>query len=182
MSSHLHPVENAGALENRFRRFFQNPEKILKNYIQPGMTVLDLGCGTGYFTTEMARLIGISGKVMALDVQEGMLDILRNKLKNSDLKHTIHIHQCKENTLELSEKFDFILAFYAFHEMRYLDNILIELKEIVKPETKILIAEQKFHVNKPTFHSFIQKMENNGFIVRERPKIFLSRAAIMQLK
>jgi len=182
MSNHLHPVEKAGVLESRFRRLIQNPERIVEKYIQPGMTILDLGCGTGYFTTEIARLLGESGKVIALDVQEGMLEILRQKIKNSELKHKIQIHKSKENFLGLSEKFDFILAFYVLHEMRYLENIITELKTIVQPGAKILIAEQKFHVPKQTFNTFIQKMENKGFVVCKRPKIFLSRAVTMQIR
>ena len=182
MSSHLHPVEKAGVLESRFRKLVQNPEKIVKKYIQSGMTILDLGCGTGYFTTEIARLLGESGKIIAVDVQDGMLDILRKKIENSELKHNIQIHKSKENSLELSEKFDFVFAFYVFHEMRYWENIIPELKVIVKPGAKILIAEQKFHVPRKTFNTFIQKMEDIGFEVCERPKIFLSRAVIMQIR
>ena len=44
------------------------------------MTVLDLGCGTGYFTLETAKLLDNNGKVIAADVQKGMLDILKQKL------------------------------------------------------------------------------------------------------
>lgn len=180
--THLHPVENAQALESSFRRVFHNPQKIVGKYIQPGMTVLDLGCGTGYFTTEIARLLDNSGKVIAADVQEGMLQFLRNKLKDSELQGKIQIHKSPENTLGLTEKVDFVLVFYAFHEMKYIDNIMPELKTILQPEAKILITEQKFHVTKYMFNTFIQKMEDNGFIICKRPKIFLSRAVTMKLK
>ncbi len=51
-------VELAGGLDNKFRRFLQNPQKILKPYLKEGMTVLDLGCGPGFFTIEIAKMIG----------------------------------------------------------------------------------------------------------------------------
>lgn len=146
------------------------------------MAVLDLGCGTGYFTTEIAKLLDNSGKVIAADVQEGMLEILRQKIRNSELKAGIQIHKCTENNLGLTEKVDFILAFYAFHEMKYIDNIIVQLKAILNPEAKILIAEQKVHVSKYTFDSFVQKMEDNGFVVYEQPGIFFSRAVLMGVK
>jgi len=76
-NTHLHSIENVGVLESRFRKITQNPERILRKYIRPGMTVLDLGCGTGFFTFEIAQLLNGKGKVIAIDVQEGMLEIMK---------------------------------------------------------------------------------------------------------
>jgi len=180
--THLHPLEKTRALESRLRLLLQNPGRILKGYIHPGMTVLDLGCGTGYFTLEIAKLLEKKGKVIAADVQKGMLEVLKQKLENSELQKQIQIHNNQENTLNLKEKVDFILAFYAFHEMKYLDSIINDLQKILKPETNILISEQKFHVSKYTFNTIIQKMENIGFEICKRPKIFLSRTVIMKIK
>jgi hypothetical protein len=56
------PVERAGSLDNRFRRLLQNPRKILGPYIEEGMTVLDLGCGPGFFSIEIAQMVGKSGR------------------------------------------------------------------------------------------------------------------------
>lgn len=181
-SSPLHPVEQASLLDCRFRLWFHNPRKLLKKFIRPSMTVLDLGCGTGYFTLEAARLLNNNGKVIAADVQQGMLDILKQKLKNSELGGVIEIHQCQEDRLDLSEKFDFILAFYAFHEMKYIDNVISDLTKIVKPETKVFIAEQKIHVPKTIFNTIIDKLKNKGFEICERPSICFSRTAIMKMK
>ena len=180
--SHLHSVEKAGALEGRIRLLLQNPGKILKGYIHPGMTVLDLGCGTGYFTLEIAKLLENRGKVIAVDVQVGMLDRLKQKLENSEFRNQIQIHNNRENTLSLTDRIDFILAFYSFHEMKYIDSIIYELQKSIKQETKILISEQKFHVSKHSFNTIVQKLENIGFEIYKRPKIFLSRTVIMQIK
>jgi len=180
--THLHPVEQAGALETRLRLLLQNPGRILKGYIHPGMTVLDLGCGTGYFTLEIAKLLEKRGKVIAADVQIGMLEVLKQKLENSELQKLIKIHNNQENFLNLTENVDFILAFYVFHEMKYLDSIINELQKILNPKTKIFISEQKFHVSKYAFNSIVEKMENIGFEICKRPKIFLSRTVIMKIK
>ena len=67
-------VESAGALDIQLRKLIQNPGKILKPFIKEGMTVMDLGCGPGFFTIEMARMVGKNGNVTAVDLQEGMLN------------------------------------------------------------------------------------------------------------
>jgi 2-polyprenyl-3-methyl-5-hydroxy-6-metoxy-1,4-benzoquinol methylase len=51
------PVERAASLDNRIRRWLQNPQKILRPYIEKGMTVLDIGCGPGFFSIDMAQLV-----------------------------------------------------------------------------------------------------------------------------
>ena len=66
-------VERAGALDNGLRRLVQNPRKILNPFIREGMTVLDIGCGPGFFSVEIAKMLNGKGKVIAADAQEGML-------------------------------------------------------------------------------------------------------------
>lgn len=79
------PVEMAGSLDNRIRRWVQDPQKILAPYIAEGMTVLDLGCGPGFFSIDMAQMVGKSGRVIAADLQEGMLQKLRDKIQGTEL-------------------------------------------------------------------------------------------------
>ncbi len=55
-------LEYAGALDMSLRRLFQKPRKIIKPYVKEGMTVLDMGCGPGFFTIEMARMVGLQGR------------------------------------------------------------------------------------------------------------------------
>ncbi len=48
-NNHVCPVEEAGILDNKFRRWLQKPQKIVSPYIEEGITVLDIGCGPGFF-------------------------------------------------------------------------------------------------------------------------------------
>ncbi|TAL76194.1 MAG: class I SAM-dependent methyltransferase [Bacteroidetes bacterium] len=181
-NTHIHSVERAGALESSFRYRFQNPKKILKPYIQPGMTVLDLGCGPGFYTTEIARMLCSSGKVIAADIQNGMLEKVSKKITGSDIERIVQIHKCQEKSLNLTDKIDFVFAFYSFHEMSNLDNIIDEIKLLLKPKGEILIAEQRFHVRKSIFIGIIDKMRKKGFEITGQPKVFLSRAVVMKIK
>ena len=89
------PVEIAGCLDNRIRRWIQNPQKILGPYIEEGMIVLDIGCGPGFFSIDMAQMVGKSGRVIAADLQEGMLQKLRDKIQGTELEERVTLHKCE---------------------------------------------------------------------------------------
>ena len=172
------PAELAGGLDNSLRRFLQNPSKILKPHIKKGMKVLDFGCGPGFFTIEIAKLVSDNGTVIAADLQDGMLEKLSAKIKNTELEKKITLHKCAQNTIGLSEKVDFILAFYVVHEIPDKDRLLDEFKSILNPGGRLLIIEPNFHVNKKEFGEMLCKMENAGFKVLGRPDSFMNRGVL----
>jgi len=186
MSNKVHkrvcPAELAGSLDNSIRRVLQNPRKILQQYIAEGITVLDLGCGPGYFTIEMAKMLNSSGKVIAADLQEGMLDIVRKKVKGTPLEPRIELHKCDETSTGISESVDFILCFYMIHEVPDQNNLFLELKSIMSPSARLYIIEPKFHVAKKAFGGMLGKLSSFGFEVIESPKVFFSRTALLKLK
>ncbi len=93
------PVTFGRGLDNRIRRWFQNPRKILRPYIKERVTVLDIGCGRGVFSVELAQMVGKSGRVIASDLQEGMLRKLRDKIRETELEERITLHKCEEKKL-----------------------------------------------------------------------------------
>lgn len=78
------PVERAGGLDNIWRRWLQDPCRILASHVREGMTVLDVGCGPGFFTIPMAQLVGGTGRVIAADLQDGMLEKVRRKVTGTE--------------------------------------------------------------------------------------------------
>src|SRR4030065_102447 len=109
------PAVFACTLDNPFRRLLHNPQKILGPYITRGMTVIDLGCGPGYFTIGLAKLVGEGGKVIAADLQQAMLEKVIRKIRGTELEPRILIHKCQEDKIGVSEKADFVLAFWIVH-------------------------------------------------------------------
>lgn len=174
------PVERAGRLDNRFRRWFQNPWKILRPYIKEGMTVLDLGCGPGFFTIDIARMVGESGRVIASDLQEGMMQKLRDKIQGTELEKRVILHKCEENRIGVSEKIDFVLAFYMVHEVPSPKEFFSEIETIIEPNGQVLIVEPSFRVSKRAFEDTIKKARDIGFTPIEGPKVFLSKTVILR--
>jgi len=69
----------AYTFDNPLRRLIHKPQKVLGNYVKEGMTVMDLGCGMGHFSMGMAGLVGGTGRVIAVDLQQKMLDVMEGR-------------------------------------------------------------------------------------------------------
>jgi ubiquinone/menaquinone biosynthesis C-methylase UbiE len=175
------PVELAGGLDNYIRRLLQNPLKILKPYIREGMTVLDLGCGPGFFSMEIAKILNGSGKVIAADLQEGMLQKVDKKIKGTELEQRIELHKCEETKIGVTDPIDFVLAFYMVHEVPNQEKLFEEIKSILKPGGKVYIIEPNFHVTKKAFEEMIFRLKGMGFELIDSPKVFFSRTALMTI-
>ena len=178
--NHVCPIERAGSLDSRFRRWVQNPRKILAPYIEEGMTVLDLGCGPGFFSVDIAQMVGKSGRVIASDLQEGMLRKLGDKIQGTELEERIVLHRCEQDKIGWSEKVDFVLAFYVVHEIPEQGELFKELESILQPNGQILVVEPPFHVSKSAFQETIRKAQDAGFRPEEGPKVIFSKTVILE--
>ena len=178
--THVCPVEHAGGLDNRIRKWLQDPRKIVGPYVREGMTVLDVGCGPGFFTVEMARLAGESGRVIAADLQEGMLQKVREKIKGGALESRITLHKCEQDKIGLAGPVDFVLLFFMVHEVPDIERFFREIAELLKPEGRVLLVEPPIHVSKKAFSETLDKARQAGLAEVERPKVFLSKAVLLQ--
>jgi ubiquinone/menaquinone biosynthesis C-methylase UbiE len=165
--------------DNLFRKLFQNPEKIVGPYIRPGMTVMDIGCGPGYFTLAMALMVGPGGRVIAIDMQQEMLDLVKRKSDRLGLSERIRFHRCAPDSLGIEEKAGFVLSFYMVHEVPDRDALFREVGGLLESGGKYLIVEPGFHVSREAFEDTLRHAESAGFRVEGRPKVWLSRAAVL---
>ncbi len=174
------PVERAGALDTRYRKLIQSPKRILKPYVKPGMLAVDLGCGPGVYTLEMARRVGEKGTVIAADIQDGMLKIIEGKIQNSPLEKIIKLHKTTAESLRLSVQADFVLAFYVLHEIPGKENLYNELYTLLKPGGKILIIEPRGHVKKQEFKDMVSKLELLGLYQVKCAKVLFAYTVLLQ--
>jgi ubiquinone/menaquinone biosynthesis C-methylase UbiE len=180
-SSRICSWKHAFALDNPIRRIIHNPQKILGGYIELGQTVLDLGCGPGTFSIDMAKMVGESGKVIAVDVQEEMLQIVRKKAARQGLESRIATHKSGPDRIGLSEKVDFALAFYMVHEVTDAEAFLKDIASVLKPKGKLLIVEPKMHVSAAAFERMIDIARQAGLSPISEPKIRFSRSKLLSL-
>ena len=165
---------------NPARKFLQNPYKILQPYIKPGMTILVVGPGMGYFTIPLAALAGNTGKVIAADLQQAMLDGIRKNAIKAGVADRITLHLTKADQIGITEAIDFCLAFWMVHEVPDRKRFLGEIYNQLKPGGLFLLVEPKFHVSKQNFYATVEIAKWLGFQAAGTPKIFLSRAVLLK--
>lgn len=174
------PVSHAGTLDNRLRRWLQDPEKILAPFLREGMTVLDLGCGPGFLTLDIARMVGDSGRVIASDLQEGMLEKIRAKIHGSEIAPRITLHRCREDRIGVSDQVDFVLAFYMVHEVPNQEGFFREIGSILSPGGQVLVVEPPLHVSNKAFAATLATARAAGFTPAPGPRVVLSKTAILR--
>ena len=167
------------SFDNPVRRLFQKPELLLAPYLKPRMIAVDIGCGMGYFTLGMATLVGPGGRVVAVDLQQQMLDALEKRARKAGLADRILLHRCQPTSLGVEGPVDFTLAFWMAHEVPDKRRFFGEIWTILKPGGRLLLAEPTFHVTKRNFERTAAVCREAGFQLVEKPAIAISRAVLM---
>lgn len=166
--------------DNPLRRLIHHPVKLLSPYLKPGMTATDIGCGMGFFTIGMARIVGDRGKVIVADLQPEMLKITIRRARKKGVNGIIKTHLCKTDSIGIDEKVDFALSFWVVHETPDPQRFLTEIKSILKPNAKFLLVEPIHHVTKNSMKRIVATARDAGFTLLETPKVVLSRAALLE--
>jgi SAM-dependent methyltransferase len=164
------------------RRLLYDPQAILKPYVVERMTVLEPGPAMGFFTLELARLVGPKGRVIAIDVQPKMLDGLMRRARKANLAERIDARRAMGDRLgidELQGAVDFALAFAMVHEAVRADILLGDIHDALKPAAKLLLAEPKGHVSADAFEATLAAASEAGFKLESRPAIRRSHAAVL---
>jgi 2-polyprenyl-3-methyl-5-hydroxy-6-metoxy-1,4-benzoquinol methylase len=93
-NGHVCPWWLAYTFDNPLRKLFHKPRIMLAPYVKEGMHVMDVGCGMGFFSIGMAKLVGDNGKVFSVDLQSKMLEITEKRARRAGVDRRIFIHRC----------------------------------------------------------------------------------------
>lgn len=170
-------------LASPLRRLLQDPVEIVKPYAEEGMTVLDVGCGMGFFSLPLAKLVGEKGRVVCIDLQEKMIKGLIRRAEKARLTGRIDGRVCSQSSLgvsDLAAKIDFALAFALVHEVPDKSALFSEIHRAMKPGGKLLFAEPGGHVSRRDFEGSVSIAKSMGFEVAGDLKIRRSHAVLLR--
>ncbi len=161
-------------LAKPIRYLFETPARLLKGHVKHGMTVLDVGCGEGYYSLGMAQSVGPKGRVIAVDTKTEAIATLRRKAEEAGLSERIETRVCNGQDLgvrDLSGQVDFALAVYVVHHAEDVGSLLSDVHGALRPGGKFLVVEPRHHASVAECESTEATARAAGFALAEHPRL-----------
>jgi ubiquinone/menaquinone biosynthesis C-methylase UbiE len=169
-------------LASPIRRWYDDSVGTINSHVREGMTVLEPGPGMGFFTLEMARRVGPSGRVIAPDIQPKMVSVLKRRARKAGLAQRVDARLVGPDSLgvaDLSGQVDFALACAMVHELEAPSHFFEEVAHALKPGGRMLIVEPKGHVHEPEWQAELDAAARYGLRLVERREFRRNLAALV---
>lgn len=169
-------VAHADWLTRPERDSEEQPDRVVSELkIPKGSVVVDLGAGVGYFTWRLAKQVGPSGKVIAVDIQQGMLDLLARNLAERGIENVEMILATDEDPRIPEGKVDFVLLVDVYHELAHPQKTMERVRRSLKPDGRLALIEYRKEdpmipiqpLHKMTVHEVRAEIEPIGFRFHE---------------
>jgi ubiquinone/menaquinone biosynthesis C-methylase UbiE len=171
------------ALASPLRRLFTDPVRLLGAHARPGMTVLEPGCGMGFFTLPLAQLIGGMGRVVCVDLQPRMIAGMERRARRAGVAERVEAVVGTLDDPRLAPRagtFDLAAAIYMVHEVPDQDAFLRRVATLLRPGGRLLLVEPRGHVTAPAFAATLARAEAAGLRVLPRPDGWRGHAALLE--
>ncbi|MCA9174851.1 MAG: class I SAM-dependent methyltransferase [Planctomycetales bacterium] len=148
--------------------------------IKPGMTICDMGCGNGFYSLQMAKMVGPTGRVLAVDVQPQMLYMLRERMEKAGIENITPILGSFHNPRLPVNLVDLVLMVDVYHEFSHPEQMLAGIRDSLKPDGRIALLEYREEdpkvpikpLHKMSKRQIMLEYEPNGFeLVSEFEKL-----------
>jgi SAM-dependent methyltransferase len=155
----------------------EQPDKMLDALrIRPGMTVADIGAGVGYHAFRIATRVGPEGRVLATDIQEEMLSMLKKSARERGVKNVVPILSGETSTGLPPASVDLVLMVDVYHELSEPERFLSNLKAALKPGARVALVEFRgedpsvpiLEEHKMTAAQVVKELSASGFRLVER--------------
>jgi SAM-dependent methyltransferase len=146
------------------------------------MTVLEPGCGFGFFSLPLARMVGPEGRVVCVDLEPRAVERLVRRAAKKGLSDRIDARPCGPRDLGLDDyqgRIDLAVVFYTLHELEDLEGFLAQAGALLKPEGRMLVVEPKGHVTPAGFAAELEVCRRAGFRELEPPPYAHKRPAAL---
>ena len=177
--AHICSHQHVWTFDNFLRPLLHNPDKIFGPYVKPGMRVMDVGCGAGFAALELAKRVGDTGRVVAVDVQPEMLAKVEKRARKLGLADRIQTHLCQKDSLQVEGVFDMVNAFYMVHEAPDTERFLRQIRDCLAPDGMFLVIEPRFHVSKKRFEAMLETARQVRLDAAGFPEIRFSQAVVL---
>lgn len=148
--------------------------------IRPGDVVADIGAGSGYYTIRLARLVGPSGRVIAVDIQQKMLDLIRKRENRRGLRNIDLVLGRPDDPNLAPESLDLVLMVDVYHEFEWPFEMMQHIVRALKPGGRVAFVE--FRLEDPTVPIKLVHKMSEGQVLREmRPFDLVHRETVRTL-
>ena len=167
-------VGGAGWLERSEREDEEAPSKAIDALeLKPGMVVADIGAGSGYYASRIARRVGPSGRVYATDIQPGMIDLLNRRVQSEGLANVTTVLGGVDDPKLPANAIDLAIMVDVYHELQQPQLFLQRLKPAFKPGGRLVLLEFRkedptvpiLEVHKMSVAEVKQELEAEGFVL-----------------
>jgi SAM-dependent methyltransferase len=137
----------------------------------------------GFFTLELLRLAGPSGRVVAVEIQPRMLAVLKRRAAKAGLLERLDARLAQPDSLrvgDLNGAVDFVLAFAVVHEMPAAGPFFAEVSRALRRGARLLLAEPAGHVKPAEFDAELRHAAGAGLHLADRPAIRRSHTALLE--
>ncbi|QEL13565.1 class I SAM-dependent methyltransferase [Limnoglobus roseus] len=140
--AHVMGHQAAGWLDRPEREKEEDPAKLLKALdIKPGMVIADIGAGSGFHTLRMAPLVGEKGKVLAVDIQKEMIDLVEKRAKEKKLANVETVLSTETDPKLPAGTVDLIILVDVYHEFSHPYEMTEKMIAALKPGGRIAFVE-----------------------------------------
>jgi rhodanese-related sulfurtransferase/predicted methyltransferase len=131
----------SGSREEQRERDQRVPDVLAALGVRPGAVVADVGAGAGFYTVRLARAVGDTGRVIAVDIDSTVLRNLRSRVEREALGNVDVVEGATDNPRLPEGQLDAALIVNAYHEMKQHDAMLGHLRRALKPGGRLVILE-----------------------------------------